>query len=394
MKNFTWWNPTIVIFGKDTIPQIAEQLAAVEAKSVLLVYGGKAIFKNGVYSQVADALTQKGIAFPELGGVRPNPALDKVREGVARVKASPVDAVVPVGGGSVFDTAKAIAAGAFYEGDPWDFFEGKASELHRALPIFGVLTVSATATEVNNISVISNPEKEAKTSFNSPFIFPRVSIIDPSVQTSLPEEQTVNGGIDIMAHTMERLFDGAGAELIDAQGYAIVKSMIRLIPELRVNPENYEARAQYAWAAALSHNGSLSCGRGERGDFSSHKLGHSLSLLFGVPHGASLAVKMPAWARYLYQENPAPFARFAEAVFGIEESKGSKGNGEEERALEGIERLERFYRSLGAPTTLRELEIGEADIERIAQNASAFAPFGVLKSLSPDDILEIYKLAY
>ena len=391
MKNFTWWNPTIVIFGKDTIPQIADQLAAVHAKNVLLVYGGKAIFKNGVYSQVADALTQKGIAFPELGGVKPNPTIDKVREGVARVKASPIDAVVPIGGGSVFDTAKTIAAGAFYEGDPWDFFEGKASELERALPIFGVLTASATATEVNNIAVVSNPEKEAKTSFNSPFIFPRVSIIDPSVQTSLPEEQTVNGGIDIMAHTLERLFDGVNVGLINAQGYAIIKSMIELIPALRMHPENYEARAQYAWAAVLSHNGSLSCGRGEKGDFSSHKLGHSLSLVFGVPHGASLSVMMPAWARYVYKENPAPFARFAEAVFGVNSLEGSD---EEERALEGIERLERFYRSLGAPTTLRELEIGEADIERVAQNASAWAPFGVLKSLSPDDILEIYKLAY
>ena len=389
MENFTWWNPTIVIFGKDTIPLIADQLAAIKAKSVLLVYGGKAIFKNGVYLQVTEALTKKGIAFPELGGVKPNPAIDKVREGVARVKASPVDAVVPVGGGSVFDTAKTIAAGAFYKGDPWDFFEGKASELRRALPIFGVLTASATASEVNNIAVVSNPEKEAKTSFNSPFIFPRVSIIDPSAQLSLPEEQTVNGGVDIMAHTMERLFDGAkGVDLMDAQGYAIVKSMIELIPELRMNPENYEARAQYAWAASLGHNGSLSCGRGAKGDFSSNKLGHTLSLLFGVPHGASLAVMMPAWARYLYKDNPRPFARFAEAVFDI------RGGDEEERALEGIERLESFFRSIGAPTTLRELKIGETDIEPIAQNAAAFAPFGVLKSLTADDILEIYKLAY
>jgi alcohol dehydrogenase YqhD (iron-dependent ADH family) len=389
VENFTWWSPTIVFFGKNTIPQIADQLAAVKAKSVLLVYGGKAIFKNGVYLQVTEALTKKGISFPELGGVKSNPTIDKVREGVARVKASPVDAVVPVGGGSVFDTAKTIAAGAFYKGDPWDFFERKTPDLQRALPIFGVLTASATATEVNNIAVVSNPEKEAKTSFNSPFIFPRISIIDPSVQVSLPEEQTVNGGIDIITHAMERLFDGAtGVGLIDAQGYAIAKSMMELIPELRVNPENYEARAQYAWAASLAHNGSLSCGRGGRGDFSSHKLGHSLSLLFGVPHGASLAVMMPAWARYLYEDNPTPFARFAEAVFGVD------GGSEEGRALEGIERLESFYRSIGAPTTLRELKVGESDIERVAQNAAAFAPFGALKSLTADDILEIYKLAY
>jgi alcohol dehydrogenase YqhD (iron-dependent ADH family) len=389
IKNFTWWNPTIVIFGAGTIPQIADQLAAVNAKSALLVYGGKAIFKNGAYAQVTEALAKKGIAYPELGGVKPNPTIDKVREGVARVKAAMVDAVVPIGGGSVFDTAKAIAAGAFYDGDVWDLFEDKALELHRALPVFGVLTASATSSENNNIAVVSNPQKSAKTSFVSPFIFPRVSIIDPAAQFSLPEEQTVHGGIDVMIHAMERLFDGApDVELIDELGYALVRSMMKIIPELRENPESYAARAQYAWAATLAHNGSLSCGRGERGDFSSHKLGHSLSLLFNTPHGASLSVMMPAWARYLYREYPAPFARFAQAVFGV------GAGGEEDMALECIERLESFFRSLGAPTTLRELRVGEADIERLAQNAAQFAPFGVLKPLTADDIMEIYKLAY
>ena len=389
MKNFTWWNPTIVIFGAGTIPQIADQLAAVNVKSVLLVYGGKAIFKNGVYTQVTEALTKKGIEFPELGGVKPNPTIDKVREGVARVKAAMVDAVVPIGGGSVFDTAKSIAAGAFYDGDVWDLFEGKASELKRALPIFGVLTASATASEVNNIAVVSNPQKSSKTSFVSPFVFPRVSIIDPTVQISLPEEQTVSGGIDVMIHVMERIFDGApDVELMDEVGYALIRSMMKIIPELREDPGNYAARAQYAWAASLGHNGFLSCGRGERGDFSSHKLGHSLSLLFNTTHGASLSVMMPAWARYLYRDYPTPFARLADAVFGV--GAGS----EEDMALECIERLESFFRSLGAPTTLRELGIGEADIERLAQNAAQFAPFGVLKSLYADDIVEIYKLAY
>lgn len=389
MKNFTWWNPTIIIFGQGTIPEIADQLAAVGAKSVLLVYGGQSIFKNGVYLQVTEALTKKGIAFPELGGIKANPTIDKVREGVARNKVSMVDAIVPIGGGSVFDTAKAIAAGTFYEGDPWDFYEGKASEIQKALPIFGVLTVSATASEANGISVISNPEKKAKTSLKSPFLFPRVSIIDPSVQASLPEEQTVNGGIDIMAHVMERLFDGAtGVRMMDEQGYALVRSMMRLIPELRETPDDYEARSQYAWAASLAHNGFFNCGRDGTGDFSSHKLGHSLSLLYNVPHGASLSVMMPAWARFVYPENPLPFARFAQAVFGVEDGD------EEEMALEGIELLEDFFRSVGAPTTLRDLGLEEDDIDRLAENASSFAPFGTLVTLNSEDVLEIYDLAY
>ena len=387
MKNFTWWNPTIVLFGRGTVLQLADQLEAAGVESVLLLYGGKAIFKNGVYTQVADALTKKGIAFPELGGVRPNPRIDKVREAVARIKASPVDAIVPVGGGSVFDSAKAVAAGACYDGDPWDFFEGR--EVERALPIFGVLTASATSSEVNGIAVVSNPEKEAKTSMNSPLLYPRVSAIDPSFQFSLPETQTVYGGIDIMAHVLERVLDGdEGVELVDEQGYALLRSMTRLIPDLLEEPEDYDARAEYAWAGSLAHNGALSCGRAARGDFSSHKLGHSLSLLFDVPHGASLSVMMPAWARYLYKRYPVPFARLAEAVFDVFDGS------DEERAAEGIDLLEDFFRSVGAPTTLRELDVEEADIERLAANASSGGSFGVLKSLDAKDVLEIYKLAY
>ena len=387
MKNFTWWNPTIVLFGRGAVLQLADQLEAAGIKSVLMLYGGKAIFKNGVYTQVAEALTKKGIAFPELGGVRPNPRIDKVREAVARIKASPVGAIVPVGGGSVFDSAKAVAAGACYDGDPWDFFEGRKVE--RALPIFGVLTASATSSEVNGIAVVSNPEKEAKTSMSSPLLYPRVSAIDPSFQFSLPETQTVYGGIDIMAHVLERVLDGdEGVELVDEQGYALLRSMTRLIPDLLEEPEDYDARAEYAWAGSLAHNGALSCGRATRGDFSSHKLGHSLSLLFDVPHGASLSVMMPAWARYLCKRHPVPFARLAEAVFDVFDGS------EEERAVEGIDLLEDFFRSVGAPTTLRELSVKEADIERLAANASARGNFGVLKSLDANDVLEIYKLAY
>ena len=387
MKNFTWWNPTIVLFGRGVIAQLADQLKAAGLKNVLLLYGGKAVFKNGAYAQLAEALTQRGIAFPELGGVRPNPRIDKVREAVARIRASGVDAIVPLGGGSVFDSAKAVAAGACYDGDPWDFFEGR--EVERALPIFGVLTASATSSEANGIAVVSNPEKEAKTSMNSPLLYPRVSAIDPSLQFSLPETQTVYGGIDIMAHVLERVLDGdEGVELVDEQGYALIRSMIRLIPDLLEEPENYDARAEYAWAGSLAHNGSLSCGRAARGDFSSHKLGHSLSLLFDIPHGASLSVMMPAWARYLYKRYPVPFARLAEAVFDVFDGS------DEERAAEGVDLLEDFFRSVGAPTTLRELDVEEADIERLAANASSRGSFGVLKSLDAKDVLEIYKLAY
>lgn len=388
MQNFFWHNPTAILFGKDTVKDLEAYLKADGIKSALLIFGGKGTFKSGAYAQVTEMLTKAGISFPEINDVKPNPKIDKVREAIARIKASKIDAIIPIGGGSAFDTAKAVAAGACYDGDVWDFFEGKAKP-KKALPIYGVLTVSATASEVNNISVITNPEKESKTSMTDSLIYPKISVIDPTFQFTLPKKQTINGGVDIIAHILERLLDGdENSDLMDEQGYALVRSMIRIIPDLIEDPKNYDARAEYAWAAAIAHNGILSCGRATRGDFSSHKLGHSMSLLFDVPHGASLSVVMPAWARYLYEDNPVPFARLGENVFDIFDGS------DEEKALDAIEALEDFFRDIGAPTTLRELNISEDNIEKLTENASQFLPFGTLKKLNKEDIAEIYKLAY
>ena len=388
MQNFSWFNPTEMIFGKDTVKDLAPRLKADGVKGVLLVYGGKGTFKSGAYTQATEMLNKAGIKFSDVNDIKPNPKIDKVREGIARVKAGGIDAIMPIGGGSAFDTAKAIAAGSCYSGDVWDFFEKKA-KVEKALPIYGILTASASASEVNKIAVISNPEREIKTSMTSELIYPKISVIDPSFQTTLPEKQTVYGGIDIIAHILERVLDGdEGSELIDDQCYALIRTMMRVLPELIENPRDYDLRAEYALAGAMAHNGFLSVGRATRGDFSSHRLGHTLSLLYGVAHGASLAVMMPAWARYLYEENPIPFARLGEEVFEIFDGT------DEEKALEAIEALEDFYRDINAPTTLRELGIKEEDIEKIAENASRGETFGTLKKLDADDVLEIYKLAY
>ncbi|MBR6901874.1 MAG: iron-containing alcohol dehydrogenase [Synergistaceae bacterium] len=388
MENFFWHNPTEIIFGKDTVKDLAEYLKKDGVKGVLLVYGGKGIFKSGAYAQATEMLNKAGITFSEVNDIKPNPRIDKVREGIARVKAGGIDAIMPVGGGSVFDSAKAIAAGSCYNGDVWDFFEGKA-KVEKALPIYGILTASASSSEANGIAVVSNPEKESKVSMNSPLVYPKISVIDPSFQFTLPQKQTVYGGVDIIAHVLERVLDGdEGSELIDEQAYTLIRTMMRVIPELIENPKDYEARAEYALAGMVAHNGFLSVGRKTRGDFSSHRMGHSLSLLFGVAHGASLSVVMPAWARYLYEENPVPFARLGEAVFDIYDGT------DEEKALDAIDALEDFFKDINSPTTLRELGIKEEDIEKIAANASKGQTFGVLKALAPDDVLEIYKLAY
>ncbi len=388
MENFSWYNPTEIIFGKDCVSKLEDYLKKANVKTALLLYGGKSVFKSGAYSQVTQVLSKLGISFPEVNDIKPNPRVDKVREAIARVKASPVDVIIPIGGGSTFDTAKAVAVGAFYDGDVWDFFEKKA-KMTKALPIYGVLTASASSSEVNKIAVISNPEKNLKTSITDDLLYPKVSFIDPSFQFTLPERQTVYGGVDIIAHILERVLDGyEGSEVMDDLSYSLIRTMIRVIPELIENPKNYDARADYAWACCIAHCGILSCGRAARGDFSSHKMGHSMSLLYDVPHGASLSVVMPAWARYLYEENPVPFARLGENVFDIFDGT------DEEKAIDAIEALEDFYREIGSPVTMRELNLSEDCIEKLAENASQGGEFGVLKKLNYDDVLEIYKLAY
>ena len=388
MNGFTWHNPTELIFGQDTVKELGPRLKAAGVKGVLLVYGGKGTFKSGAYEQVTDMLTKAGITFSDLNDVKPNPLIGKVREGIARVKAGGIDAIMPIGGGSAFDTAKAIAAGACYAGDIWDFYASKG-KITKAMPIYGVLTASAASSEVNCISVISNPETQDKISMSAPCLYPVVSVIDPTFQTTLPQKQTVYGGVDIIAHVLERVLDGDDeCEIMDGQGYALIRTMMRVIPELIEDPKNYDARAEYAMAGAMAHCGFLSMGRKTRGDFSSHKLGHSISLLYGAAHGASLSVMMPAWSRYLYEDNPDPFVRLGEEVFGIYDGEDL------DRALESIESLEDFFKEINAPTTLRELGLKEEDIEKLAENASKLLPFGSLKELNEEDVLEIYKLAY
>ena len=388
MHNFFWHNPTALFFGKDTVKELEAPLKADGVKGVLLVYGGKGTFKSGAYEQVTDMLKRAGIAFSDVNDVKPNPLISKVREGVARVKAGGIDAIMPIGGGSAFDTAKAIAAGACYDGDVWDFYAGRA-KMKQAMPIYGVLTASASSSEVNNISVVSNPETQDKISISGPCLYPKVSVIDPTFQFTLPQKQTVYGGVDIIAHILERVLDGDDeSELMDEQGYALIRTMMGVIPELIENPKDYDSRAEYAMAGMMAHSGFLSLGRRTRGDFASHKLGHSISLLYGAAHGASLSVVFPAWSRYLYEDNPEPFARLGEGVFGIYEGE------DEDRALEAIESLEDFFKDINAPTTLRELGLKEDDLEKLSANAGKLLPYGSLKVLDADDVKNIYKLAY
>lgn len=388
MYDFTFYNPTRVIFGRGVFPRVADELSKDGISRVLLLYGGASAHRTGVYGQVASALRERGVAFFECPGVKPNPVVSKAREAIEMIKSNGIEAIVAIGGGSVIDSAKGIAAGALYDGDVWDFYSRRAA-VERALPIYTIVTVSATASEMNYTSVLTNEELGHKVGLGCDLFYPRCTFIDPSVQFSVSERQTVDGGIDAICHVLETYFDGApGLEIQKEYSEGLVRSVIRLLPILTAHPDDYNARAQFAWASVNALNGTTWAGHPSRGDFSSHAMGHTLSAKLDSVHGETLSVVMPAWMRYVCGEDMRTFARFADRVFG--ESEGS----EEERALAGIARLKDFFASLGAPVTLRDMGLSEDDLSGFAAHVTRNGPIGSLKKLETEDVLKIFEMAY
>ena len=386
MKDFTFYNPTKVLFGKNALKSIVKEIKKFNFNKILLLYGKGSIFKNGVYDKITDLLKVNSLDFVEFGGIKPNPVLSKVHEGIEFARSQKVDCILAVGGGSVIDSAKALAAGYYYDKDVWDFFERKSVVL-KALPIFTVLTISATGSEMNSGGVITNEDKEKKWAFGSPLLFPKASAIDPQVQFSLPWSQTANGVIDAIAHVFELYFNGVdNTDIQDEIAEGIIKTLIKHSKILKSEPENYESRAQVAWSATLALNGLNSAGRGA-GDWSSHMIEHSLSLFYDIAHGEGLGVVLPAWMKYVYNEDLNKFARFSKNVFG------NTGESLQELALKGIESFEDFVRSLGKPVRLNELGIKSEEIDKLAANTFKLGPIGTLKKLYLEDITKILHLA-
>lgn len=387
MENFFYYNPTKLIFGRDTIQYIGDEVRKAGIKRVLVLYGGGSIFKNGVYDSARESISVHGIETVELGGVRPNPRLSKVREAIEVIRKENLEGIIAIGGGSVIDTSKAVAAGVYYDGDIWDVFEGNGNVI-KAMPVFTILTISATGSEMNSGAVITNEEENKKWAFGSHYTFPRVSIVDPSIQFSLPKSQTINGGVDAMSHVFELYFDGTPkSDMQDELSEGILRTVMKHTQVLLEEPDNYDSRAELAWCATLALNGVNGIGR-RGGDWASHDIEHSLSAYFDISHGAGLAIIFPAWMIYVYKQDLGKFERFAENIFNITEGTP------EEKALKGIEELKAFYRKIGAPTTMKEVGIKREDIERLADNASIRVPKGQLKELYREDILEILKIAY
>lgn len=391
MYNFEYYTPTFIEFGKKSEEKVAQLIKAQNGKKVLIHYGGHSAKKSGLIDKIEKLLTEENIPYVELGGVVPNPRLSLVYKGIELAKKENVDFILAVGGGSVIDSAKAIGYGIANEGDVWDFYAQKRVT-DKCVPVGVVLTIAAAGSEMSNSSVITNDETGLKRSYHTEISRPRFAIMNPEFTMTLPEYQTACGCTDIMMHTMERYFTaGETMELTDKIAESVMQIVLKNAPILLEQPDNYESRAEVMWAGSLSHNGLTGCGIKSK-DFATHMLEHELGGVYDVAHGAGLAAVWGSWARYVYKECLGRFKKFAINVMNVEEV-GS----DEEIALKGIEAMEKFYHSIGMPTSIKELglELSDADIEKLAdQCCDACGGYkGSAKVLYREDIVKIYKMA-
>ncbi len=348
MNNFDYCTPTDYVFGRGVENRVGELAAAHLGRKVMVVYGGGSAEKSGLLNRVRASLRAAGVEFVELGGIRPNPTDDRVYEGIEACRAQGVEGLLAVGGGSVIDTAKAIAGGVPYGGDFWDFWAGKAV-MTEALPVGTVLTIAAAGSEGSGNSVITKLDGGKKVSLRTNVLRPRFSLLNPELTETLPPYQTACGIVDMMAHIMERYFSNTpDCEVTDRLCEGLLKAIINVAPRVMADPHDYQARANIMWAGTMAHNGMCGVGRDE--DWTSHGMEHELSALYGVAHGAGLSVVFPAWLSYVAQFNSGKVEQFGRRVFGVES------------APEAIEALKRFNRSLGMPVTLSELGVTDPDI--------------------------------
>jgi len=388
MLNFSYLSPTKLIFGKDTENQVGEEIK-LYSKKILLHYGGGSIKKSGLYSRIVESLKEAKIDFIELSGVQPNPRLSLVKEGIKACRENHVDFILAVGGGSVIDSAKAIAIGTLYDGDVWDFYTGKALPV-KTLPVGVVLTIPAAGSEASKSSVITNEDGWYKRSLNIELIKPKFAIMNPELTFTLPPYQTACGVADIMAHIIERYFTTtAHVDLTDRLCEGALKAVIENAPLLFENTNNYDARAEIMWASTLAHNDLLSTGR--IGDFASHQVEHEMSGIYDVAHGAGLAVVLPAWMKYTYSRDVTRFVKFAVRVWNVENYFDSP----ERTALEGIQRMTDFFKQIGLPTTLGELSILDDRLEEMASKCTngGTKTVGNCTKLNKEDVLQVLKLA-
>lgn len=384
MNNFQFQNPTKLIFGKGQLNKLKTEIPA-HGKRVLLLYGGGSIKRNGIYDQVIAQLNEEGTYFVELSGVEPNPRLSTVNKGISLVKENNLDFILAVGGGSVIDCAKAIAAGSHYDGDVWDIVTKKVIPAS-AVAIGTVLTLAATGSEMNGGAVITNWEENDKRSFGSIHTFPKFSILDPELTFSVPRDQTIYGIVDIMSHVFEQYFHASSnAPLQEGIGEAILRSVIEAAPKLVNDLENYEYREVMLLNGTFALNGILSIG--VQTDWATHMIEHAVSAVHDIPHGGGLAILFPHWMEYVAAQKPEKVAQLGVRVFDID----PEGKTEALLASETIKALRQFWTSIGAPASLSDFHIDDKEIDLMADRAMVAGTIGSYVPLKRDDVKEILK---
>lgn len=379
MKNFTYQNPTKIIFGENTIPQIGGELEANGVKKVLLTYGKKSIKENGVYNQVIKSLQDKKIEWVEYSGIQSNPLLSHANEGAKYAVANEVDAILAVGGGSVIDESKGIAAGAKYAGCIWDLILGKA-QVKDALPVYTILTIPATGSEMNMGLVLTNDETLDKFGWGNPKLYPKVSILDPSVTLTVPKNQTAFTSIDIIAHSIEAYFTKEDNDTPYLDGYVenLVKSVIISVDRILENPKDLNARANLMWTATNAWNGTNHCGVGSF-FLNNHQMEHPISAVYNLAHGEGLSILIPAWMKHFKEQKREKLSQFFKAIFG-------NANVEE-----GINKFQLWFQKIGAPTTFTQAGIENVDIKKLTSLAKRCGDHRGT-NLTEDDLKSIYTL--
>lgn len=380
MYQFSFQNPTRIEFGLDKEKNIGTYMSQFATKKVLIVYGSERIKQSGLFDEVVQNLRDNHIEFIECGGVKSNPTLSKVKQGVMLAKQFGADSVLSIGGGSCLDSAKAIAAGSLYDGDVWDFFTGK--KVTQALNIFSIMTLAATGSEMNNGGVITNEETKQKYPIHGFSLFPKVSVINPKLQATVSRDYLVYSAADIIAHSIEGYFTATvQPELINLQVEANIKTVIRTTEILLQNPDDLDARGEFAWAATLALNGLTYLGTSGY-SYPNHMIEHAMSAICDVPHGAGLSVVMPAWMTWRKDHNPKQFTRFAKEIFGLN------------TADEGIAALKNWFDKIGTPTTLKQLNISGQVLDDVIDNATQNAiDWRMDKTYNRQTIADIFALA-
>ena len=392
MKDFNYYAPTEVVFGKESEEQVAALVKKYGGTKVLVHYGGQSAVRSGLLDKICGLLQEGGIAYVTLGGVVPNPRLSLAQKGIELCRQEGVDFILAVGGGSVIDSSKCIAYGVPYDGNVWDFYLGKA-EPQGMLPVASVLTIPAAGSEMSEASVITNEDGDVKLGYSNNMSRPKFAIMNPERTFTLPAYQTAAGVTDMMMHTMERYFTkDDDMDLTTDLAEAVLRRMKTAVFEVLRNPEDYRNRAQIMWGGSVAHWGLTGCGVAD--DWATHQLEHELSGMFDVTHGAGLAAIWGSWARYVMDKHLNRFAKFAVNVMGVtNDFTDAKAT-----ALKGVEAIERFFHAIGMPTSIQELigkDISDEEIKEMTRKCSRdyTATCGALKVLKAEDMEAIYKMA-